>query len=214
MKPKRFEIDIDWGCDEVKELGKVVLPDPDLLIYFNRLNKRHIFINDYIDEELVEYSYQIIQWNIEDKDLTVEQRIPIKIFINSNGGCLNSVMNFINTIQLSKTPVFTIAMGKGYSAGGLLLMAGNKGNRYIFPDTSVLIHDGSTGAIGDTSKVIDNLEFTQKQEERIKKFILANTNITAKLYEKNYRRNWFMFEDEIIRYGIADKVIERLDELF
>jgi len=46
MKPKRFEIDIDWGCDEVKELGKTVLPDPDLLVYFNRLNKRHIFIND------------------------------------------------------------------------------------------------------------------------------------------------------------------------
>jgi ATP-dependent protease ClpP protease subunit len=92
-------------------------------------------------------------------------------------------------------------------------MAGTKGHRYIFPDTSVLIHDGSTGAMGDTGKVIDNLEFTQKQEERVKKYILANTNITTKLYDKNYRRDWFMFSDEMLNLHIIDNIITDLDEI-
>ena len=35
--------------------------------------------------------------------------------------CLNSVMNFIDVIKLSKTPVITIAMGKAYSAGAAYL---------------------------------------------------------------------------------------------
>jgi ATP-dependent Clp protease protease subunit len=190
------------------------LPEPELLDYYNRLGKRHIFLNDVIDDSLVYWSYQIMEWNRQDKDKNPEEIVPIKIFINSPGGCLNSVMNLINIIKLSKTPVYTIAMGKAYSSGGLLLMAGTKGHRYIFPDTSLLIHDGSTGAMGDTGKVIDNLEFTQKQEERVKKYILSNTTITAKLYDKNYRRDWFMFSEDIINYSVADKVIEDLSEVF
>ena len=210
----KFNIDIDWEFDEVRELGKTVLPDPTLLDYFKQLSRRHIIINECIDEQLIEYSYQIIQWNKQDAGKDINERTPIKIFINSSGGCLNSVMNLINTIQLSKTPIYTIAMGKAYSAGGLLLMSGHKGKRLIFPDTSALIHDGSTGAIGDTGKVIDNLEFTQKQEERVKRFIVANTNITTKLYDKNYRRDWFMFSDEIISYSVADRIVENIEELF
>lgn len=213
MKYDKFDI-IDWGSDEVKELGKVVLPEPELLDYYNMLNKRHIFIDDIIGEECVDYAYKIIQWNKEDKNKNLDEIEPIKIFINSPGGCLNSVMNLINIIKLSRIPVYTIVMGKAYSAAGLLLMAGYKGKRFIFPDTSIMIHDGSTGAMGDTAKVIDNLEFTQKQEKRVKNYVLANTNITLELYEKNYRRDWFMFCDEIINYSVADKVVEDLTEVF
>jgi ATP-dependent Clp protease protease subunit len=211
MSNNRYDLDIDWEDDEVKNLSKTTLPDPILLDYYNHLAAREIFINDYIDEELIEYSYQIIKWNKYDKNKKVEEKVPIKIFINTNGGCLNSTLNFINTIKLSKTPVWTIAMGKAYSAGGLLLMAGSR--RLIFPDTTVLIHDGSTGAFGDTGKVIDNLEFTQKQEERVKKYILANTKITPKLYEKNYRRDWWLFAEECIELSIADSIITNIDEI-
>jgi ATP-dependent Clp protease protease subunit len=209
-----FIIDVDFENDDIKKLTKTVLPDPDLLTYYNQVAKRELFINEFIDEYLIDYSKLIIDWNFQDRNLSIEEKIPIKIFINTNGGCLNSALNLINIMQLSKTPIYTIAMGKAYSAGALLLMAGNKGKRFIFPDTSVLIHDGSTGAIGDTGKVIDSLEFTQKQEERLKKYILANTNITPKLYEKNYRRDWFLFSDEIINYSIADKIISDLDDVF
>ncbi len=210
---KNFSIDLDFDTEEIKKLIKTSLPDPDLLSFYNQIAKREIFINGYIDEYCVDHGKLILDWNFQDRDISIEDRIPIKIFINTNGGCLNSVMSLINIIQLSKTPVYTIAMGKAYSAGVLLLMSGHKGKRFIFSDTSVLIHDGSTGAIGDTGKVIDNLEFTQKQEDRVRKYILANTSITPKLYEKNYRRDWFMFSDDIINYSIADKIICDLDEI-
>lgn len=203
-----FEILIE---PEIKELSSLKLPDPTLFDFYRRDSNRHIWWNIDVDESLVENSYRILEWNKEDEGIPVKDRKPIKIFINTNGGCLNSVLNFINVIQLSKTPIYTIGMGKCYSAGGLLLMSGHK--RYIFNDTTVLIHDGSTGAMGNTGKVIDNLEFTQKTEKRVKNFVLNNTKIKKEDYDKNYRRDWFLFSDEVIEFGIADKIITNLDEI-
>ena len=210
MNPKRFDLEVLID-DDIKTLSKTDLPDYYLLSFYKRLANREIFWNDDIDTDLVDFSWQILEWNREDKDILIENRKPIIIYINSDGGCLNSTMNFIDMIKLSKTPVITIAMGKAYSAGGLLLMAGHK--RYIFKDTTFLLHDGSTGAFGSVSKVVDSLEFTQKTEKRMKEFILANTKINEDLYDKNYRRDWFMFSDEIIKYGVADKIIIDLSEI-
>ena len=210
MNPKRFDLEVLID-DDVKTLSKTDLPDYYLLSFYKRLANREIFWNCDVDTDLVDFSWQILEWNREDRDISIEDRKPIIIYINSDGGCLNSVMNFIDVIKLSKTPVITIAMGKAYSAGGLLLMAGHK--RYIFKDTTFLLHDGSTGAFGSVSKVVDSLEFTQKTEKRMKEFILANTKINEDLYDKNYRRDWFMFSDEIIKYGVADKIIIDLSEI-
>ena len=153
----------------------------------------------------------IRKWNGEDVGIPADQRKPIKIFINSDGGCVNTVLNVIDTISLSKTPVITIGMGKVYSSGGMLLMAGHK--RYVFEHTSCLIHDGSSGAIGDIGKLIDNLKFTEQLEERVRKYIVSRTKITEEMYDSNYRRDWFMFSDEMIKYGIADKIITDIDEI-
>lgn len=195
------------------EMANIKLPDPTLLDYYNRLSNREIWINTDIDESVVEWTQQILQWNREDKDLGLSQKKPIKIFINSNGGCLNSIMHFITVLQLSKTPVMTIGLGKCYSSGGLLLMSGNKGMRYIFDTTSILVHDGGTGSASDTGKFIDYAEYIKMTEKRTKDYILHNTKITEEEYDKNYRRDWWILSDDAIRLGIADKIITDLNEI-
>lgn len=197
--------------EDIKDLSKINLPDPSTLYFYSRMENREIFINFDIDVDLVDYSYDIIRWNKEDKGIPIEDRKPIKIYINSDGGCLNSVLNFINTIKISKTPVITIGMGKAYSSGGLLLMAGHK--RYIFQDTTFLLHDGTSGLYGSVAKLADGFEFQQKTEKRVKEYVLANTKIDADLYDKNYRRDWFMNSSEMIEHGICDFIIIDLDEI-
>jgi ATP-dependent Clp protease protease subunit len=188
-----------------------VLPSPDLVEYYKRLENREIFINDNISEDTMGVAMHIMKWNRDDKDLPVESRKPIRIWVNSDGGCLNTTMHIIDAIGLSKTPVHTIGMGKAYSSGGMLLMAGHK--RYIFPHTCCLIHDGSSGAVGDTGKVMDSLEFTKGTESRVRDYILSKTAISPELFDRNYRRDWFMFSDDIIKYSIADKIIEDIGEV-
>lgn len=208
MKKSADFIDL-LSLDDVEGILGEQLPDPGLLEYYRRLKDREILWNDDVDESMIEVSMCIRKWNIEDKGKSVDERKPIKIFINSDGGDLNTIMNVVDMIELSKTPVITIALGKAYSAGGLLLMAGDM--RYIFKNTSCLIHDGSSGIYGTTGKMLDNLEFTKGLERRIRDYIISHTDIPDDLYDSNYRRDWFLFSDEMIRYNVADEIIEDID---
>lgn len=197
--------------EDVQELMDETLPDPTLLEYYRRLKKREILWNDDIDDTTIDIALYIKKWNDEDKGVAPEERKPIKIFINSDGGSVDTVLHIIDMIGLSKTPIYTIGMGRVYSAGGLLLMAGHK--RYIFPHTSCLIHDGSSGAIGSIGKMLDNLEFTKELEKRMKEYILSSTKITEEVYDRNYRRDWFMFSEEMIELGIADEIVADIDTI-
>ena len=202
------EIELDFG--EIANLLNRTLPDPSLL-YYRMRTKREIMWNSDIEDDILEVSLAIRKWNVEDNGIEVDKRIPIKIFINSDGGSVDAVMNVIDLIKLSKTPVITIGMGKVYSAGGLLLMAGHK--RYIFKHTSCLIHDGSSGAVGSIGKLIDNLKFTEKLEVLIKEYIISSTKITEQMFDANYRRDWFMFSDEMLELGVADEIIDDIDTI-
>lgn len=187
------------------------LPPPELVEFYRRLSDREIVWNDIITDCMIDVPLYIINWNKEDANVPIEERKPIKIFINTNGGDLSVTMLTASVIALSKTPVITIGMGRAYSGGALLLMSGHK--RLIFDSTSVLIHDGSSGAIGDTGKVLDSLEFTKDSEDRVIQFILSHTRITSELMKENYRRDWYMFSEDAIYYGVADKIITDIDEI-
>lgn len=197
--------------EDIQDLMEDVLPEPSLLEYYRRLKKREILWNDEIDDATVDIALYIRKWNAEDRGIEPKDRRPIKILINSDGGSVDTVLHIIDMIHLSKTPVYTIGMGRVYSAGGLLLMAGHK--RYIFPHTSCLIHDGSSGAIGSIGKMLDNLEFTKELEVRMKAYIISSTHITEDVYDKNYRRDWFMFSEEMIKLGIADEIVTDIDTI-
>ena len=208
---KKLMDEFNEDFSDMEGLFDTTLPDPTMVEFYRRLKNREILWNDDIDDATIDIALYIKKWNDEDKDLAIEDRQPIKIFINSDGGYVATVLHVIDMIHLSKTPVYTIGMGRVDSAGGLLLMAGHK--RYIFPHTSCLIHDGSSGAIGSIGKMIDNLEFTKELEKRIKQYILSSTRITEEIYDQNYRRDWFMFSEEIIKLGIADEIVTDIDTI-
>lgn len=197
--------------EEIKELSKLNLPDPDTLFYYNQINDRIIFINYDIDESVVIYNDYILRWNKEDKGVPIEDRKPIKIYINTNGGCLNSVLSLIDVIKLSKTPVHTIAMGKAFSAGFLLLIAGDK--RFCFSNTEGLLHSGNFGIMNSTEKVFDYIDHTKKIENKVKKYITDNTNISIEEYDKNYRNEWYLTESELLDLGVVHSIITDLDEI-
>lgn len=196
---------------DVDGILDTTLPEPQLLEEHRRLKNREILWNEDIDDCTVDVALYIRKWNAEDRGIPVSERKPIKILINSDGGSVDVVMNVIDMIALSKTPVITIGLGRVYSAGGLLLMAGHK--RYIFPHTTCLIHDGSSGVIGSTGKLIDNLKFTERLEKEVKKYILSHTTISEAMFDENYRRDWFLFSEEMTNLGIADEIVTDIDAI-
>ena len=196
---------------DISDLANIRLPDPILLEFYRGLKDRELLLNSDIDESTLDFSMYIIRWNMEDRGVPVEIRKPIKIYINSLGGDTNVIMNLADVISASKTPVITIGMGNVLSAAGMLLMAGHK--RYIFKSTTILIHDGYETVYGETAKVLDNLEYKKEFEALYRKYVVQHTNISERLMDENYRRDWFMLGEEAIKYGVADKIISSLDDL-
>src|SRR3954463_26144 len=69
----------------------------------------------------------------------------IKLFINSPGGVVTSGLVIYDTMRMIKSPVSTICMGLAASMGSILLSAGEKGKRFIYPHGEVMIHQPSLG---------------------------------------------------------------------
>lgn len=195
-----------------ESIENLQLPNPDLLTYYQDEKDRVLWIEGEIGDGLFELSKMIIRYNKEDKDLPVEDRKPIKIFINSPGGDLDSTLAFIGLMDISKTPIWTIDACWAYSAAGLILMAGHK--RYALPNTECLIHSGSGQLGGSYEQTTEQMKNYKFLVDKMRDFILSKTKIDQKLFKKNSQKDWYIYTDEMLSLGIVDEIINDLDILF
>jgi ATP-dependent Clp protease protease subunit len=135
----------------------------------------------------------------------------IKFFINSPGGVVTSGFIIYDTIKLLKSPVSTICMGLAASMGSILLSGGEKGRRFVYPLSEIMIHQPSLG--GYMQGVSIDLEITARQTRRVKDIsarILAD-NCGKKIEQvmKDFDRDYWMDAKEAIEYGIVDHIYEK-----
>lgn len=137
---------------------------------------------------------------------------PINFYINSPGGVVTSGMVIYDTMKMITSPVHTICMGLAASMGSILLSGGEKGNRYIYPHGEVMIHQPSLG--GYIRGVSSDLEIQAKQTQRVKhigaKILADNCGKTIDEIMRDFDRDYWMDAEEAIKYGIADKIVEKL----
>jgi ATP-dependent Clp protease protease subunit len=137
---------------------------------------------------------------------------PINFYINSPGGVVTSGMVIYDTMKMISSPVHTICMGLAASMGSILLSGGEKGNRYIYPHGEVMIHQPSLG--GYIRGVSSDLEIQAKQTQRVKhigaKILAENCGKTIDEIMRDFDRDYWMDAEEAIKYGIADKIVEKL----
>lgn len=195
-----------------ESIENLQLPNPDLLTYYKDEQDRVLWIEGEIGDGLFELSKMILRYNKEDKDIPVEERKPIKIFINSPGGDLDSTLAFIGLMNISKTPIWTIDACWAYSAAGLILMAGHK--RYALPNTECLIHSGSGQIGGSYEQTTEQMKNYKYLVDKMRDFILSKTKIDQKLFKKNSQKDWYIYDNDMLELGIVDEIIDDLDILF
>lgn len=187
------------------------LPDPSLLMFYKNLANREIWLDDSITVDTLEISKLILYFNKQDEGIPIEDRKPIKIFIYSYGGEVSACFNVIDTIGMSKTPIYTYNMGIAMSAAFLILIAGHK--RFATKRAVGLIHSGSGGTQGTYEQTEAQMKDYKHAVSVMREFILERTNIDQKLLTKNKSTEWYLYKDDLINYGIVDKIIESADEL-
>lgn len=214
MNRKNASIDLE---ELLQQIGLGVpeeglgLPDPAMLMFYKELADREIWLDASIDIDTLEISKIILHFNKMDAGVPVEERKPIKIFIYSYGGEVSACFNVIDTIAMSKTPVYTYNMGIAMSAAFLILIAGHK--RFATKRAVGLIHSGSGGTQGTYEQTEAQMKDYKHAVSVMREFILERTNIDQKLLTKNKSTEWYLYKDDLINYGIVDKIIESADEL-
>lgn len=172
----------------------------------NHLNDRRIIINQEITDDLLEnVCLMILKWNAEDKNLPTDKRKKIFLYINSDGGDCVLGTQILSQITYSKTPIVTVGFAKWASMASYILAAGHE--RYCFPNTIVLYHDGQTGYISSGNKGKDIQKFYDKLDERMTKFMIEHTGMTAEFIDEIKDREYYMFAEESKDRHIVDKII-------
>lgn len=189
----------------VGDIKENQLPSPEEYTYWKDRKNRTFYIDYEIDEDysLVELAKIIIQMNFEEKD--IESPEPIHLFIHSYGGDIEQSLFFCDLVKSSRIPIITIGMGVAMSAGFLIFLSGKK--RFAFSHTSMLVHSGSAAFQGTAEQIEEVQKNYKKQIEQMKSYILENTNIDEKTFNKNRNKDWYLSSDEVLKYGVIDEVI-------
>lgn len=188
------------------------LPSPELRNYYRDEVNRIFCINEQIDDNILELSKEIIRINREDRGIPIENRVPIKILLDTPGGDVSATWSLIKLIEISKTPVWTINLCSAYSAGADILAAGHK--RFAMPGTSVLVHSGSCYYGGTQEQAESMKKFGDKLVKKVTDYFLAHTKVDPKVFKKKAPSDWYLDEDEALAQGIIDVIITDLDEIF
>lgn len=195
-----------------KEAENLTLPSPELITFYRNLENRVLWLDSDVDEYWLEFSRKIIEWNREDKDLSPEQRKPIKLMFFSYGGSLDVNNALIDTIKLSTTPIYGVNVGQACSAGCFIYLACHK--RFAFPNATFLIHQGEgNGFSGTYAQVVAAVMEYQRKVEELERYLRENTEIPDDILSENITTEWFLSADEALDYKVCDKIVTSLDEI-
>lgn len=193
-------------------VANMQLPDPDLRDFYQDEQDRVFWVDGEINDTLLNLVKMIMKCNREDKDKTVEERMPIKVFIDSPGGDVCALWTTIKAIEISKTPVHTINYCTAYSAAADLLASGHK--RYALPGTSIMVHSGSC-MFGGTMEQAENMKkHFDKLGKKITDYFLSHTKVDPKTFKKKAPGDWYMDEEEALKNGLIDEIITDFDILY
>ena len=212
---KDFDLPFGFVVEDYGDVSNMKLPDIFEFQKWKYFKDRKIILNNDITEELVDVANHIVEWNREDKGIAIANRKPIYIYINSYGGSLDAANAFIDVLKISKTPIKMVNMGQACSAAALIFMCKTENiERLMLPTARVLIHQGQTGVGGQTNAVLDMAQDIKNSEKKIKEYVLSNTTINPKLYEKKRRVEWCLYSKSSLELGICDKIVKDIDELY
>ena len=142
---------------------------------------------------------------------TIPEPKPITIYVNTEGGDAYSGFILCDIISKIKSPTTIHVLSFAGSMGAYILLAGAHNenvHRKCHFFSSALIHDGSNAIQGTNAQIKDYHNFLDKYRKKIKKFVLANSEISEKQYENLERHEWYMTAEEMLEYGLVDEIIE------
>lgn len=169
-----------------------------------------------IDGEITDWDYHIVKdiisINMKDKEVCVEERKPIIMLVNSNGGLLDITNSILDIMEISTTPIWTVNMGQALSGGCLIFLAGEK--RFTTNKSYCMTHSGSGGTSGTYEQTVEQQKVYNEQIKNMGAYIMERTGIDEKTWKKYKNKDWYLNADQQIEYGFATEKLQSLDQIW
>lgn len=132
---------------------------------------------------------------------------PITLNINSRGGSASGLGHVIDVMGMIESPVRTVNIGRAYSAGSVILAAGDE--RFAFKHSKAMIHGlQATFPIPDDQK--NNklyYDFLHKYNDGIIRVLAEHTGHPFAKVKEDCKADVYMDANEMLEYGLVDEVI-------
>ena len=176
-------------------------------IYSRLLNDRIIFCGGTVRDEMANLIVaQLLFLANEDSEA------DISIYVNSPGGSVTAGLGIVDTMQFVPNDVATFVIGQAASMGSVIACSGTKGKRYCLPHSKNLMHQPLLGGVLEGQAT--DLEIEAKEMLRLRDQLYgiysANTGKPTDQITDDCDRNYWLSADEMVEYGLADKVLSRL----
>ena len=171
-------------------------------IYSRLLKDRIIFLGTDVNEataNLIVAQLLFLQAEDTKKD--------VFFYINSPGGSVYDAMAIYDTMQYITNDVQTVGIGVQASAAAFLLSSGTKGKRFLLPNSTVMIHQPSSGTRGKVTDMEIDLRESLRIKQRLNEIMAANTGQKVEKIKDDMERDYWMTAEDAKVYGIVDEII-------
>jgi len=98
--------------------------------------------------------------------------------------------------------------------GACLLAAGTKGKRAVLENSQVMLHQPLIGGVlqGPATDLGIEAQHMLRLRDRLYKLMAGYTGKTAEQIHRDFDRNKWLFAEEAVEYGVADRVLEQAPE--
>lgn len=162
-----------------------------------------VYVNKF-DEETVK-SFRADFSRAHDSALKV-----IPILIDSYGGQVYSLLSMVDIIKSSQKPVATISLGKSMSCGAVLFTCGSEGLRFMAPQSTLMIHDVSSGSFGKTEEIKADAKEVDRLNDLIYGLMARNVGKHDRYFwdivQSKGRADWFLTAQEAKDHNLANQL--------
>ncbi len=180
-------------------------------IYSRLLKDRIIFLGGPVTDEIANLVIAQMLFLANEDDT----RPDIHLYINSPGGSVSAGLGILDTMKFIQCDVCTYIIGQAASMGSVLACAGAKGKRFTLPNARNLMHQPLLSGVleGQATDIEIEAREMLRIRDRIYQIYAAATGQPLDKIARDCDRNKWLDEREMLEYGLADRVLEKLPAL-
>jgi len=144
-----------------------------------------------------------------------DPKTDIQFYINSPGGSVSAGFGIIDTMKFLRCDVATTCIGMAASMGACLLAAGSRGKRYVLGNSQVMLHQPLIGGVlqGPATDLGIEAAHMLRLRDRLYKLMADYTGKSTETIHRDFDRNKWLFAEEAVEYGVADKILDRAPDI-